>query len=237
MGAGKTWILAGMIVDRILVVDDDRAVTETLRRGLGLEGFSVDTANSGTEGLELYRDRDPNLIILDVMMPEMDGLEVLRRIRQVDDKLPVLMLTARDAPGDEALGLQHGADDYVVKPFNWDVLIARVRALLRRAQTAPDASLRLADLSLSEATRLAQRGEREISLTPTEYDLLREFLLHQGRVLPRDLLMERVWGYEPVGGTNVLETYVKQLRQKLEAAGEPRLIHTVHGIGYILRGP
>jgi DNA-binding response OmpR family regulator len=224
-------------MDRILVIDDDRAVTDALSRGLGLEGFAVDAANSGAAGLQLYRDRAPALVILDLMMPEMDGLEVLRRIRQVDERLPVLMLTARDTPGDEAAGLQHGADDYVVKPFNWDVLIARVRALIRRSQAQQEAALRLADLSLSEATRMASRGEREITLTPTEYDLLREFLLHSGRVMPRDLLMERVWGYEPVGGTNVLETYVKQLRQKLEAEGEPRLIHTVHGVGYILREP
>jgi DNA-binding response OmpR family regulator len=224
-------------MDRILVIDDDRAVTDALSRGLGLEGFSVDAANSGADGLRLYRDRDPSLVILDVMMPEMDGLEVLRRLRQADERLPVLMLTARDTPGDEALGLQHGADDYVVKPFNWDVLIARVRALIRRSQSHHEAVLRTADLSLSEATRMAARGAREIALTPTEYDLLREFLLHANRVLPRDLLMERVWGYEPVGGTNVLETYVKQLRQKLEAGGEARLIHTAHGVGYILREP
>ncbi|CAN5804882.1 response regulator transcription factor [soil metagenome] len=224
-------------MERILVIDDDRAVTDALQRGLGLEGFAVDAANSGEDGLRLCRDNDPNLIILDVMMPGMDGLDVLRRIRQADSRLPILMLTARDAPGDEALGLQYGADDYVVKPFNWDVLIARVKALMRRSHFQPDAVLRLADLSLSEATRMAARGDREISLTPTEYDLLREFLLHSNRVLPRDFLMERVWGYEPVGGTNVLETYVKQLRQKLEASDEPRLIHTVHGVGYILREP
>jgi DNA-binding response OmpR family regulator len=224
-------------MDRILVIDDDRAVTESLQRGLGLEGFAVDFANSGEAGLALYRDNDPQLVILDVMMPGLNGLEVLQRIRQVDARLPILMLTARDAPGDEALGLEHGADDYVVKPFNWDVLIARVRALLRRAQSQPDVQLRCADLSLSAATRMATRGEREIALTPTEFDLLREFLLHANRVLPRDFLMERVWGYEPVGGTNVLETYVKQLRQKLEAEDEPRLIHTVHGVGYILREP
>lgn len=224
-------------MDRILVIDDDRAVTDALQRGLGLEGFTVDAANSGEEGLAIYRDRDPQLIILDVMMPGLNGLEVLQRLRQVDAQLPILMLTARDAPGDEALGLEHGADDYVVKPFNWDVLIARVKALMRRSHSQPDAILRLDDLSLSEATRMASRGSREISLTPTEYDLLREFLLHQNRVLPRDFLMERVWGYEPVGGTNVLETYVKQLRQKLEAGGEPRLIHTAHGVGYTLREP
>lgn len=222
-------------MDRILIIDDDRAVTESLQRGLGLEGFTIDTANSGEAGLALYRDNDPDLIILDVMMPGLSGLEVLQRVRQVDEHLPILMLTAKDAPGDEALGLRHGADDYVVKPFNWDVLIARVRALLRRSQSQSDSQLHFENLSLSEATRLAMRGEREISLTPTEFELLREFLLHSNRVLPRDLLMERVWGYEPVGGTNVLETYVKQLRQKLEADGEPRLIHTVHGVGYILR--
>ncbi len=224
-------------MDRILVIDDDRSVTDALGRGLGLEGFAVDAANSGQEGLRRYRDQAPNLIILDVMMPEMDGFEVLRRIRQVDANLPILMLTARDAPGDETLGLQTGADDYVIKPFDWDVLIARVRALLRRSNSRSEEMLRLGDLALSKATRLATRSDREISLTPTEYDLLREFLLHAGRVMPRELLMERVWGYEPVGGTNVLETYVKQLRQKLEAGGEPRVIHTVHGVGYVLREP
>ena len=219
------------------MIDDDRSVTESLRRGLGLEGFSVSIANSGSAGLQVYRDNDPQLIILDVMMPEMDGLEVLRRIRAIDENLPILLLTARDAPQDETSGFQHGADDYVVKPFNWDVLIARVRALMRRTQSVSGQVLRFGDLSLSEATRIALRGEREISLTPTEYDLLREFLLHPSRVLPRDMLMSEVWGYEPVGGTNVLETYVKQLRQKLEADGEPRLIHTVHGVGYVLREP
>lgn len=219
----------------ILVVDDDPDALEIVGTFLESRGYRVATAPDGRQALAKVDELRPDLVLLDVMMPGMDGLEVLQRIRQVDPALPILMLTARDAPGDEALGLQHGADDYVVKPFNWDVLIARVRALLRRTQSQPGTILRMGDLSLSEATRTAKRGEREITLTPTEYDLLREFLLHQGRVLPRDLLMERVWGYEPVGGTNVLETYVKQLRQKLEASGEPRVIHTVHGVGYILR--
>ena len=154
-----------------------------------------------------------------------------------DEQLPVLLLTARDAPADQVQGLEQGADDYVVKPLTFEVLLARVRALLRRHETERPTVLRFGDLGLDTGTRRARRGEREIDLTSTEYDLLHQFMEHPRRVLPRDFLMERVWGYDFEGNTNVLEVYVKQLRQKLEAAGEPRLIHTLRGTGYVLREP
>lgn len=222
-------------VQRILVVDDDPAVTSVLRRGLSYEGFAVDTAASGSEGLASARDNVPDLVILDIMMPDLDGMEVLKRIRAADPQLPVLMLTAKDAPADQVEGLQSGADDYVVKPFTFEVLLARVRALLRRQEAGRPAVLRFADLSLDIGTRQARRGERTIDLTSTEYKLLDLLLEHPRQVLTRDILMERVWGYDFGGDTNVLETYIKQLRQKIEAKGESRLIHTVRGTGYVLR--
>ena len=222
-------------MQRILVVDDDPAVTSVLRRGLSYEGFAVDTAEAGPSALDVARERPPDLVILDIMMPGMDGLEVLQRLRAADARLPVLLLTAKDAAPDQVHGLDLGADDYVVKPFSFDVLLARVRALLRRSEAERPDVLRFADLSLDTGTRRAQRHSREIELTATEYDLLRQFLEHPQRVLPRDFLMDRVWGYDFGGNTNVLEVYVRQLRQKLEATGEARLIHTLRGVGYVLR--
>lgn len=224
-------------MQRVLVIDDDPSVTSVLKRGLSYEGFAVDTANSGAEGLTLAREHAPDVVVLDVMMPGLDGLAVLQRLRAADPLLPVLLLTARDAPADQVRGLEQGADDYVVKPFTFEVLLARIRALLRRREAERPAVLRFADLSLDTGTRLARRGEREIALTTTEYDLLRQFLAHPKRVLPKEFLMDRVWGYDFGGNSNILEVYVKQLRQKLEAAGEPRLIHTLRGAGYILREP
>lgn len=220
---------------RTLVIDDDPAVTSVLKRGLSYEGFAVDTAQSGAEGLAIARERYPDVVVLDWMMPGLDGMEVLRRLRAADANLPILVLSGRDAPHDQVQGLKQGADDYVVKPFTFDVLAARVRALLRRRDGDRPAVLRFADLGLDTETRRARRGEREIDLTKTEYDLLHQFLAHPRRVLPKDFLLDRVWGYEFEGGANVLETYVKQLRQKLEAAGEARLIHTLRGTGYVLR--
>jgi two-component system response regulator MprA len=220
---------------RILVIDDDSAITSVLKRGFAYEGFVVDTASSGIEGLAIARERPPDLVILDIMMPGIDGLEVLRRLRAGRDLTPVLMLTARDATNDEIQGLEGGADDYVVKPFTFEVLLARVRALLRRREGERPAVLRFGDLRLDTGTRRAERGSRVVDLTPTEYDLLQQFLEHPRQVLSRETLMERVWGYDFGGNTNVLETYVKQLRQKLEAMGEPRLLHTVRGTGYVLR--
>jgi DNA-binding response OmpR family regulator len=222
-------------MQRVLVVDDDPAITSVLKRGLSYTGFAVDTAGSGAEGLELARDRPPDVAVLDIMLPGMDGLELLRRLRAADSQLPILFLTGMDAPSDQVQGLEQGADDYVTKPFTFEVLAARIRALLRRREADQPAVLRFADLVLDTGTRRAQRAGREIDLTSTEYDLLYQFLEHPRRVLPKEFLMERVWGYDFGGNSNVLEVYVKQLRQKLEANAEPRLIHTLRGTGYVLR--
>jgi DNA-binding response OmpR family regulator len=220
---------------RILVIDDDPTVTSVLKRGLAYEGFTVDAAGTGAQGLAIARDHTPDLVILDVMLPGLDGFQVLERLRKADAELPVMMLTARDAPTDQVRGLDEGADDYVVKPFTLDVLVARIKALLRRREQDAPEVLRFADLSLDTGTRRACRTARDIELTATEYEVLRQFLLHPRRVLPKHFLMDRVWGYDMEGGSNVLEVYVKQLRQKLEADGEPRLIHTFRGAGYVLR--
>jgi DNA-binding response OmpR family regulator len=222
-------------VQRILVVDDDPSVSSVLKRGLAYEGFAVDTAASGSEGLAAARERPPDLVILDVMMPGLDGWEVLKRLRAADSQLPILMLTAREAPSDEIKGLETGADDYVTKPFTFEVLAARVRAALRRRQADQADVLRFEGLVLDTGTRRATRAGREMDLTSTEYDLLHLFLQHPRRVLPKEFLMERVWGYDFGGNANIVEVYVKQLRQKLEAAGEQRLIHTLRGQGYVLR--
>jgi len=222
-------------MQHVLVVDDDTSITSVLKRGLSYSGFTVDTAGSGAEGLELARERRPDVAVLDIMMPGMDGLEVLRRLRAADSQLPILLLTGKDAPCDQVQGLELGADDYVTKPFTFEVLAARVRALLRRREADQPVMLRFNSLTLDTGTRRAQRGEREIDLTSTEYDLLHQFLEHPRRVLPKEFLMERVWGYDFGGSSNVLEVYVKQLRQKLEADEEPRLIHTLRGTGYVLR--
>ncbi len=220
---------------RILVIDDDAAITSVLRRGLSYEGFTVDTASTGSQGLAIARDRVPDLIILDIMLPGLDGFEVLERLRLADRTLPVLMLTARDEPSDQVRGLEHGADDYVVKPFTFEVLAARVRALLRRGEIDRPPALRFEDLTLDTGTRQARRGARAIDLTATEYEVLRLFLLHPRRVLPKHMIMDRIWGYEEAGSSNLVEVYVKQLRQKLEGGGSPRLIHTFRGAGYVLR--
>lgn len=222
-------------MQRVMVIDDDPAVTSVLRRGLSYEGFAVETASSGDAGLAIARERPPDAVVLDWLMPGLDGLAVLERLRAVDSELPILMLTARDAPADQVQGLNQGADDYLVKPFTFEVLVARLRALLRRHQTERPAVLRFADLSLDTGTHVAQRADRSIDLTTTEYELLHQFLEHPRRVLPKEFLMERVWDYDFGGNANILEVYVKQLRQKLEEQGEPRLIHTLRGTGYILR--
>ena len=220
---------------RILVIDDDRGVTSVLQRGLTYEGYTVDTADSGYRGLAIARDHVPDLVILDLMLPELDGFGVLERLRSADSELPVLMLTARDAPADQVQGLERGADDYVVKPFSFNVLAARVKALLRRRERDHPEVLHFGDLALDTASRRAHRAERDIDLTSTEYEVLRQFLLHPKRVLPKYFLMDRIWGYDVEGSSNVVEVYVKQLRQKLEERGESRLIHTLRGAGYVLR--
>jgi DNA-binding response OmpR family regulator len=224
-----------MPMQRILVIDDDPAVTSVLKRGLSYEGFAVETAKSGVEGLVIARERPSDLVILDVMMPGLGGFEVLRRLRAADEQLPVLMLTAKDAPNDEVQGFTAGADDYVMKPFTFEILLARVRALLRRRQADRSPILRFADLTLNTDSHVVCRGQREVSLTTIEFKLLREFLTHPQQVLSKDILLDRVWGYDFGGNGNVVEVYVKQLRQKLEAGGETRLIHTIRSVGYVLR--
>lgn len=221
--------------ERILAIDDDSNVTSVLKRVLGYEGYTVDIAGSGKEGLDMARQRPPDLVILDIMMPGIDGLEVCRRLRSVDYKLPILMLTAKDAISDQVLGLETGADDYIVKPFAFELLLARVRALLRRREPEAREALRYQDLNLDTASRIARRGEREIDLTTTEYEVLHLFMRNPERVLTREVFADKVWGYDFEGNYNILEVYVRYLRIKLEEAGEKRLIQTVRGAGYVLR--
>ena len=222
---------------KILVVDDERAVRESLRRALELEGYEIELAGDGSEALHrLDSTEEPDAMILDVLMPGVDGLEVCRRLRGSGSKLPVLMLTARTEVEDRVAGLDAGADDYVTKPFALEELLARVRALLRRA-TEEDSGevLRFADLELDPGTRLVKRGERPIELTRTEFSLLELFLRNPRQVLTRSVIFERVWGYDFGFGSNSLDVYIGYLRRKTEATGEPRLIHTVRGVGYALR--
>jgi two-component system response regulator MprA len=225
---------------RILVVDDDRAVRESLRRTLEDNGYQVELASDGTQALETVVARRPDAMVLDVMMPRLDGLEVARRLRSTGDDLPILVLTARDTVSDRVSGLDAGADDYLPKPFALEELLARLRALLRRA--GPDATpvqdaevLSFAELTLDPGTREVRRGERSISLTRTEFTLLELFLTYPKHVLTRSRILEEVWGYDFPTSGNALEVYVGYLRRKTEAEGESRLIHTVRGVGYVLR--
>jgi two-component system response regulator MprA len=220
----------------ILVVDDDRRITEVLRRVLAYEGYTVDVALRGDEALQRAIERPPDLVVLDIMLPGIDGLEVCRRLRASGNQVPILMLTAKDSIPDRVAGLDTGADDYLVKPIELEELQARVRALLRRRNPEQTEVLRFGDLELDTGTRLGHRGSREISLSTTEYELLALFLRRPRQVLTRDVIMERVWGYDFEGESNVLEVYIGYLRSKLEAGGEPRLLHTVRGAGYVLRG-
>jgi two-component system response regulator MprA len=219
----------------VLVVDDDEEIRASLRRGLAFEGFKVSLAADGEEALRSILDDRPDLAVLDIMMPRLDGLEVVRRLRLADEQLPVILLTARDAVPDRVTGLDAGADDYLVKPFAFSELLARIRVRLRRREPGEERELRFADLRLDTAGREAWRGGRAIALTTTEYELLRLFLLHPRQVLTRGQIYDRVWGYEFVGESKVIEVYVRYLREKLEAAGEPRLIQTIRGAGYVLR--
>jgi len=220
--------------NRILVVDDDEKIAAAIRRALIFEGYEVDTANDGVAALRRMRDQAPDLVILDVMMPEMDGMEVCRRIR-AEGPTPVLMLTAKDATEDRVLGLDSGADDYVVKPFSYDELHARVRALLRRSGPQQQQVLRYGDLSLNIATREVRRGERDIDLTVKEFELLTYFMRNPRQVLSRSKILDAVWGYDFGAASNAVDVYVGYLRKKLEAGREPRLIQTVVGVGYALR--
>ncbi len=219
---------------RILVVDDDPEIVSFLKRGLIYEGYSVDTASDGTDALAKAREKEPDLVILDILMPGIDGIEASKRLRQAGD-VPILMLTAKGTVADRVAGLDSGADDYLVKPFAFDELLARVRALLRRRQPREGELLRFSDLSLNTATREVKRGNEIIELTAQEFNLLELFLRHPRQVLKRDLIYERVWGYDFSGESNVIEVYVRYLRSKLEAGGRPRLIHTVRSVGYVLK--
>jgi two-component system response regulator MprA len=222
---------------RILVADDDPAVRESLRRSLAFNGYDVALAVDGDAAIVAVAEHSPDLLVLDVNMPGLDGLEVCRRLRAVGNDLPVLMLTARVDVGDRVLGLDAGADDYLVKPFALEELLARVRALLRRQAPGTDTSgeLTFADLLLDPDTRRVRRGDRDITLTRTEFELLWVFMQRPRRVLSRELILDEVWGYDFPTTANSLEVYVGYLRRKTEAGGEPRLIHTVRGVGYVLR--
>jgi two-component system, OmpR family, response regulator MprA len=223
---------------RVLVVDDEPAVRSALRRALVLAGYDVDLAEGGVKALGELAARPPDAVVLDVLMPDLDGLEVCRRLRAAGDDTPVLMLTARDSVADRVAGLDAGADDYLVKPFALEELMARLRALLRRTGTNGEAGvLRFADLALDPATWSVVRGPRPISLTRTEFLLLELFMRNPRLVLSRAVINERVWGYDFGPSSNSLGVYVGYLRRKLEAEGEPRLIHTVRAVGYALREP
>jgi two-component system response regulator MprA len=233
MGTGHT------VHVHILVADDDPAVRESLRRSLTFNGYEVSLADDGRAALDALDSSRPDLILLDVNMPHVDGLEVCRRLRAAGNDLPVLMLTARVEVGDRVMGLDAGADDYLAKPFALEELLARVRALLRRSRGAPDQtpdeSLSFADLTLDPPTRTVQRGARSIALTRTEFELLWVLMQAPRRVLTREFILDEVWGYDFPTTANSLEVYVGYLRRKTEAEGEPRLIHTVRGVGYVLR--
>ena len=222
---------------RILVVDDDPAVSGALQRALRLEGYEVVLAGDGPKALEEIAVRPPDAVVLDIGLPVIDGLDVCRRMRAAADDTPVLMLTARDAVQDRVEGLDAGADDYLVKPFALAELLARLRALLRRRAENDGEVLQCGDLTLDVSTREGHRGERSFSLTRIEFDLLELFLRHPRQVLSRDLILDRVWGYDFDTGTNSLAVYIGYIRRKTEENGEPRMLHTVRGVGYVLKEP
>jgi two-component system, OmpR family, response regulator MprA len=225
------------MAERILVIEDELQIADLLRRGLLYEGYTVEITGDGEAGLSAARDRPPDLVLLDLMLPGVDGLTVCKRLRSGSD-VPILILTAKDAVPDRVAGLNAGADDYVIKPFSFDELLARIRAVLRRRQPTDSASqevLRFADLRLNPPTHEVYRGERRIELTAREFELLSLFMQHPRQVLTRDMLYDRIWGYDFGGESNIIEVYVRYLRAKLEEAGEPRLIQTVRGVGYALR--
>ena len=220
--------------EHILVVEDEARIADLLRRGLMFEGFRVSVAGDGPQGLAIARDDPPDLVILDWMLPGLDGLEVCKRLRAAGS-VPIIMLTAKESVPDRVTGLNAGADDYVVKPFAFDELLARIRAQLRRNRPQATETLHFADLTMNTATREVMRGNRKIDLTTKEYDLLELFLRHPRQVMTREVIYDRIWSYDFGGESNIIEVYVRYLRQKLEAEGESRLIQTVRGVGYALR--
>ena len=221
---------------RLLVVEDDPQVRAMLARALRYEGFEVTAAGDGAEAMAALRASPPDLLLLDLLLPDADGVELCGRLRDEGDPVPILMLTARDTVSDRVAGFEAGADDYLVKPFSTAELVARVRALLRRARDRPAPSTRrLGDLELDATTHEVRRGGRTLRLTRREFDLLALFLDHPGMVLARERLLTEAWGYHSPVETNAVNVYVGYLRRKLEEGGEPRLIHTVRGVGYVLR--
>ena len=222
--------------ERILIIEDDEEILRVLKRVLTYEGYIVDTALTGHAGLTLAQEQMPDLVVLDWMLPKMDGLEVCRRLQKLGNQ-PIMMLTAKDTTQDRVQGLDAGADDYVVKPFEIEELLARIRALLRRTAADRVKVLEFADLKLDSSTRQAIRGDREIELTAKEYDLLELFMRHPRQVMTREVIFDQVWDYDFGGESNVLDVYIRYLRQKLEENDESRLIYTVRGVGYVMREP
>ena len=220
---------------RILVVEDDEEIAQVLQRSLRMEGYEVKLAGDGVQGLEEAHAFLPDLIVLDLGLPRLDGVDVAKRLRDDGDEVPILMLTARDALESRVEGLDVGADDYLVKPFERQELLARMRALLRRRPPRGMAPLRVADLMLNPDTHEVSRGERKIELTQREFELLEYLMRNERLVISRQKLLDEVWGYDPFSITNTIEVFVSNLRRKLEADGEPRLLHTVRGAGYVLR--
>ena len=231
-GRGYPWLMEG----RLLVVEDDPQVRAMLTRALRYEGFEVAAASDGAEAMAALRSSRPDLLLLDLLLPDADGVELCGRLRDEGDIVPILMLTARDTVSDRVAGLEAGADDYLVKPFSTAELVARVRALLRRARDRPaPTTRRVGDLELDATTHEVRRGGRTLRLTRREFDLLALFLDHPGTVLARERLLTEAWGYHSPVETNAIDVYVGYLRRKLEEGGEPRVIHTVRGVGYVLR--
>lgn len=222
--------------ERILIVEDDEEILRVLNRVLTYEGYIVDTALTGKAGLTLAGEQRPDLVVLDLMLPNMDGLDVCRRLKKLGNQ-PILILSAKDTLEDQVKGLDTGADDYMVKPFEIEELLARIRALLRRTAADRIKVLEFEDLSLDSSTRRAKRGNREIVLTAKEYDLLDLFMRHPRQVMPREVIFDKVWDYDFGGESNVLDVYIRYLRQKLEEGGEQRLIYTIRGVGYVMREP
>ncbi len=222
---------------RVLVVEDEPNIADVIRRGLKMQGFEVDVAYNGKQGLDSARDRIPDLVILDLMLPDMDGVEVCQRLRAAVD-MPIIMLTARDALADKVEGLEAGADDYMTKPFEFDELFARIRAALRRRASAAAGNtevLRVGDLTVSPSSREVTRGERAITLTAREFELLEYLARHAGQVVTKETLFERVWGYDFDVESDAIKVYVSYLRKKLNASGERDLIHAIRGVGYVLK--
>jgi DNA-binding response OmpR family regulator len=220
---------------RILIVEDEAEIADYLRRGLAYEGFGIEIADDGPAALVAARERPPDVVVLDLMLPGLDGMEVAQRLR-AGSSVPIIMLTARDSVADRVAGLERGADDYLVKPFAFEELLARIRVQLRRHQAQDTGEvLHFGPLLLDLAAHEVRLGDRRVEFTAKEFELLELFMRHPRQVLTRDLLYERIWGYDFGGESNVIEVYIRALRQKLEVAGAPRLIHTVRGVGYVLR--